>query len=116
MDLWNGKWCDGSRCQLRRTRVAIQRLFQAIGQLVRQAEDQVHRQRRDPYPAIYFLSGLTCTWENATVKAAYAKAAKKSDVVMIFPDTSPRGIDEACPDAGKEMSCGYGAGHYCNAT
>ena len=79
-------------------------------------EDQVHRQRRDPYPAIYFLSGLTCTWENATVKAAYAKAAKKSDVVMIFPDTSPRGIDEACPDAGKEMSCGYGAGHYCNAT
>ena len=35
---------------------------------------------------------------------------------MVFPDTSPRGIDEACPNAGDEWTVGYGAGHYCNAT
>ena len=36
-------------------------------------EDRVKDQRREPYPAIYFLSGLTCSHENATVKMAYAK-------------------------------------------
>ena len=79
-------------------------------------ENEIHLQRREPYPAIYFLSGLTCTWENATTKASYAKAAKQCQVAMVFPDTSPRGVDENCPEAGQHMSKGYGAGHYCNAT
>lgn len=35
---------------------------------------------------------------------------------MVFPDTSPRGVDETCPDAGSDWPRGYGAGHYCNAT
>ena len=79
-------------------------------------EDRVEKQRREPYPAIYFLSGLTSSWENATVKAGYARAAKKRQVAMVFPDTSPRGIDESIPEAGADWTMGYGAGHYCNAT
>ena len=36
---------------------------------------------------------------------------------MVFPDTSPRGVDEACPEAGdSDWAKGYGAGQYCNAT
>ena len=36
---------------------------------------------------------------------------------MVFPDTSPRGVDENCPEAGSaDWTVGYGAGHYCNAT
>lgn len=36
---------------------------------------------------------------------------------MVFPDTSPRGVDAACPEAGNDdWTLGYGAGHYCDAT
>ena len=36
---------------------------------------------------------------------------------MVFPDTSPRGVDANCPEAGSDdWTIGYGAGHYCNAT
>ena len=80
-------------------------------------EDRVEKQRREPYPAIYFCSGLTCTHENATTKMMYASACKKRGVAMIMPDTSPRGVDEHCPEAGSaDWTIGYGAGHYCNAT
>jgi len=80
-------------------------------------EDDVNRQRCDPYPAIYFCSGLTCTWDNATTKMNYARQCRKRGVVMIMPDTSPRGVDGDCPEAGSaDWTIGYGAGHYCNAT
>lgn len=47
----------------------------------------------------------------------YARQCKKRQVVMVMPDTSPRGVDEACPEAGSsDWKIGYGAGHYCNAT
>ena len=79
-------------------------------------EDQVNKQRREPYPAIYFLSGLTCNWENTATKGHYARQCKKSQVAMVFPDTSPRGIEETIPNAGADWTVGYGAGQYCNAT
>ena len=80
-------------------------------------EDDVVKQRREPYPAIYYLSGLTCSWENATVKMNYAKQCRKRGVAMVICDTSPRGVDEDCPEAGSEdHRVGYGAGHYCDAT
>ena len=41
---------------------------------------------------------------------------KKRQVAMVFPDTSPRGVDEACPNASDDWTVGYGAGHYLNAT
>ena len=80
-------------------------------------EDQVHCQRREPYPAIYFLSGITSTWENAAVKGQYGRQCKKRKVAMVFPDTSPRGVDESCPGVGDHgWTVGYGAGHFLNAT
>jgi len=80
-------------------------------------EDAPQQQRGAPYGALYFLSGLTCTEENAPFKSGYAPYAKKANIAMIFPDTSPRGVDADCPEAGSaDWTVGYGAGHYCDAT
>lgn len=66
-----------------------------------------------PFKAVYFLSGLTCTWENAATKAgAYAMAAQLG-IALIFPDTSPRGDDVANDDY---YALGQGAGFYMTAT
>ena len=68
---------------------------------------------KGPFKPLYFLSGLTCTWENAATKAgAYALAAKLG-VALIFPDTSPRGEDVANDD---NYALGQGAGFYMTAT
>lgn len=61
---------------------------------------EVREQRREPYPALYFLAGLTCNWENAPTKSGFAAHAKKRNIAMVFPDTSPRGVDATCPEAG----------------
>ena len=45
---------------------------------------------------IWFLSGLTCTHENAMVKSGIQRWASEEKIAVIFPDTSPRG--EAVPD------------------
>ena len=68
---------------------------------------------KEPFKPLYFLSGLTCTWENAATKAgAYALAAKLG-VALIFPDTSPRGDEVADDD---NYALGQGAGFYMTAT
>lgn len=64
-------------------------------------------------PAIWFLSGLTCTHENAMTKAAAQCWAAEAGVAIIFPDTSPRG-DEIADDPSYDL--GQGAGFYVNAT
>jgi S-formylglutathione hydrolase len=80
-------------------------------------EDDIRLMRRERYPALYFLGGLTCNWENATFKSGFAPYAKKHNIAMVFPDTSPRDIDETCPGVkDAPFTYGYGAGHYCNAT
>jgi S-(hydroxymethyl)glutathione dehydrogenase / alcohol dehydrogenase len=67
-----------------------------------------------PLPAIYYLSGLTCTDENFSTKAANAFAkADKEGVSIILPDTSPRG--PSIPDD-DEYDLGQGAGFYVDAT
>ena len=64
-------------------------------------------------PAVIYLAGLTCTEENFTIKAnAYALAAELG-LILIAPDTSPRGEDVADDDA---YDLGKGAGFYINAT
>ena len=74
-------------------------------------EDFVEQQRCEAYPAIYFLSGLTCTHENAMTKMMYARQCRKRGIVMVMPDTSPRGVDDHCPEAGNsDWTTGYGAG------
>lgn len=64
-------------------------------------------------PVIWYLSGLTCTHENAMVKAGAQRWAAEMGVAVVFPDTSPRGegvANEAAYDLGQ------GAGFYVNAT
>jgi S-formylglutathione hydrolase len=60
-------------------------------------------------PLIWFLSGLTCTHENAMVKAGAQSWAAQHDVALIFPDTSPRGVGVADDEA---FDLGQGAGLY----
>ncbi|MDD2841853.1 MAG: S-formylglutathione hydrolase [Tolumonas sp.] len=64
-------------------------------------------------PAVYWLSGLTCSDENFSVKAGAQRVAAELGIALIIPDTSPRG--EAVPDdAAYDLGCG--AGFYVNAT
>ncbi|HSF65012.1 MAG TPA: S-formylglutathione hydrolase [Paracoccaceae bacterium] len=67
----------------------------------------------DPVPLVWFLSGLTCTHENAMVKAGAQAFAAEYGLAVVFPDTSPRGAGVA-DDAGFDL--GQGAGFYVNAT
>lgn len=69
--------------------------------------------KEGPVPTVFYLSGLTCTWENATVKAGFQKAASRLGMAIVAPDTSPRG--ESVPNV-PEYDFGQGAGFYVNAT
>lgn len=66
-----------------------------------------------PVPVLWYLSGLTCTHENAMVKAGAQNWAAEQGIALVFPDTSPRGDDVADDD---EYDLGKGAGFYVNAT
>lgn len=65
-------------------------------------------------PALFFLSGLTCTHENFTTKAGAYKRAAELGMIVVAPDTSPRGDD--VPDDADSYDFGKGAGFYINAT
>lgn len=66
-----------------------------------------------PVPVLWYLSGLTCTHENAMVKAGAQGWAAEQGIALVFPDTSPRGDDVANDEA---YDLGQGAGFYVNAT
>ena len=67
-----------------------------------------------PCPVLWYLSGLTCTWENVTTKGGFQRAASERGVIIVCPDTSPRGLDlEGEHDA---YDFGSGAGFYLDAT
>lgn len=66
-------------------------------------------------PMVWFLSGLTCTEENFTVKAGAQRMASELGLILIAPDTSPRG--EGVPDDPEgAYDFGLGAGFYVDAT
>jgi S-formylglutathione hydrolase len=67
-----------------------------------------------PVPALYWLSGLTCTDENFMQKAGAQRLAAELGVAIICPDTSPRGLD--LPGEHDSYDLGSGAGFYVNAT
>ena len=71
------------------------------------------RARDGKVPVLWYLSGLTCTHENAMTKAGAQAIAAREGLAVIFPDTSPRGEDIA-DDEGYDL--GQGAGFYVNAT
>lgn len=66
-----------------------------------------------PVPVLWFLSGLTCTHENAMTKAGAQVWAAEHGIAVVFPDTSPRGSGVADDSA---YDLGQGAGFYVNAS
>lgn len=66
-----------------------------------------------PVPLLWFLSGLTCTHENAMTKAGAQQFCADHGIAIVFPDTSPRGEGVANDEA---YDLGQGAGFYVNAT
>lgn len=68
-----------------------------------------------PLPVLYWLSGLTCTDENFMQKAGAQRMAAELGLVIVAPDTSPRG-PEVPDDPEGAWDFGLGAGFYLNAT
>jgi len=68
-----------------------------------------------PPPVLYFLSGLTCSDENARTKAHFAGEAAKLGLAVVFPDTSPR-PEVAIEGQDDSWDFGSGAGFYVDAT
>ncbi len=71
------------------------------------------REKKKPFPVLWFLSGLTCTHENAMTKAGAQQKAAELGMAIVFPDTSPRGNDVPDDD---DNYLGQGAGFYVDAT
>jgi len=69
---------------------------------------------RSPPLLLTYLSGLTCTWANATEKAGAQRYAAEFGLAILFPDTSPRGTD--LPGEHEIYDFGSGAGFYIDAT
>ncbi|CAM3271774.1 MULTISPECIES: S-formylglutathione hydrolase [Yersinia] len=67
----------------------------------------------NPPPVLYWLSGLTCNDENFTLKAGAQRIAAELGLVLVMPDTSPRGEDVPNDE---NYDLGQGAGFYLNAT
>jgi S-formylglutathione hydrolase len=69
----------------------------------------------EPVPALWWLSGLTCTDENFTQKAGAQRLAAELGLALVAPDTSPRGAEVPTDPAGG-WDFGHGAGFYVDAT
>lgn len=76
---------------------------------------QYYMKEQNKIPTIYYLSGLTCTPQNASEKAFWQPEADRYGFAMVFPDTSPRG-DNVADDPEGGWDFGQGAGFYVNAT
>ena len=68
---------------------------------------------RGPVPALVFLAGLTCTEDNFAAKAGAQRHAAEHGLMLVMPDTSPRGEGVADDPA---YDLGQGAGFYLDAT
>ncbi len=68
---------------------------------------------RQKCPVLYWLSGLTCTEQNFITKAGAQRYAAEHGIIVVTPDTSPRGDDVADADS---YDLGKGASFYVNAT
>ena len=67
-----------------------------------------------PRPVLTYLAGLTCNPETFMTKAGAFRAAAEAGIILVAPDTSPRGADVA--DTPDEWDFGQGAGFYIDAT
>lgn len=87
---------------------------QATGTPMRVAVYRPPQAEKGPVPVLTWLSGLTCTEENFTVKAGAQRYAAEHGVMLVAPDTSPRGL--ALPGEHDAYDFGSGAGFYVDAT
>ena len=71
--------------------------------------------QQGPRPVLWFLAGLTCTEDNFTQKAGAQRVAAELGLILVAPDTSPRG-DGVPDDPDGAYDFGLGAGFYLNAT
>jgi len=67
-----------------------------------------------PCPVLWYLSGLTCTHQNVMDKGEYRRMAAELGLIVVCPDTSPRG--DHVPDEPDNWQFGKGAGFYVDAT
>jgi len=67
-----------------------------------------------PCPVLWYLSGLTCSHANVMDKGEYRTAAAKHGIIIVCPDTSPRG--DHIPDDADNWQFGIGAGFYLDAS
>jgi S-formylglutathione hydrolase len=65
-------------------------------------------------PAVFYLAGLTCSEETLAIKAGAQRVAAREGIILISPDTSPRGA--GIPGESDEWDFGVGAGFYVDAT
>ena len=105
--------------------IAENRCFDGVQGFYRHASDTIGlpmrfsvfapAQAKDgPVPVLFFLSGLTCTEENFTIKAGAQRFAARHGIMLVAADTSPRGAGiEGENDA---WDLGTGAGFYLDAT
>jgi S-formylglutathione hydrolase len=70
--------------------------------------------KKGEVPVLWYLSGLTCTEENFTAKAGAQRYAARHGLMLIAPDTSPRGA--GVPGEDDDYDFGSGAGFYVDAT
>lgn len=69
---------------------------------------------KGPVPVLWYLSGLTCTHANVMDKGEYRRLAAELGLIVVCPDTSPRG--DNVPDEKDNWQFGSGAGFYLDAT
>ena len=67
-----------------------------------------------PVPVLYYLAGLTCTEETFMIKGGAQRLAAEHGLMLVAPDTSPRGAD--IPGEDEDYDFGTGAGFYLDAT
>ena len=97
------------------TQFTYQHQSSETGTAMRFAAFVPRRAAQHPVPVVWYLSGLTCTEENFTVKAGAQRIAAELGLLLIAPDTSPRG-DAVPGDPASSYDFGLGAGFYVDAT
>ncbi|RDW61838.1 S-formylglutathione hydrolase [Aspergillus mulundensis] len=75
---------------------------------------QAYKSPSQKLPVLIYLSGLTCTADNCSEKGFFQHGASKKGIAVLYPDTSPRGLD--IPGENDSWDFGTGAGFYVNAT
>jgi S-formylglutathione hydrolase len=86
----------------------------AIGLPMRLGVYRPPQAKQGPVPALVYLAGLTCTEETFAIKAGAQRVAAELGLMLVTPDTSPRGTGVAGAD--ESWDFGTAAGFYLDAT